>query len=135
MGEVISKTLSRDGKRIFLTARIRDAHSNLVKSNSVFWEAATVEAKVGIFKVEIDTPSVTAPAGRVAFHTPDGGGGPVKAGTVFTLLTKPQSATPVPKAKSAGAISSWFSVTGAAIRQACGRKRSCLLTTQTVAGA
>ena len=100
VGEVVSKTLSRDGKRIFLTARIRDAHSNLVKSNSVFWEAATVEAKVGIFKVEIDTPSVAAPAGRVAFHTPDGGGGPVKAGTVFTLSTKPPAPTSDAKAKS-----------------------------------
>lgn len=99
VGEVTSKTLSRDGKRILLTARIRDANSNLVKSNSVFWEAATVEAKVGIFKVEIDTPSVTAPAGRVAFHTPDGGGGPVKAGTVFTLLTKAPTIHPEPKAK------------------------------------
>jgi paraquat-inducible protein B len=100
VGVVTSKTLSRDGKRILLTARIRDAHSNLVKSNSVFWEAATVEAKVGIFKVEIDTPSVTAPAGRVAFHTPDGGGGPVKQGAVFTLLTKEPAAMPNPKAKS-----------------------------------
>lgn len=100
VGEVIAKKLSRDGKRIFLTARIRDEHSNLVKSNSVFWEEATVEAKVGFFKVEIDTPSVTAPAGRVAFHTPDGGARAVKERTTFALQPKqPEIQAEAPKAK------------------------------------
>lgn len=99
VGEIIAKKLSRDGKRIFLTARIRDEHSNLVKSNSVFWEEATVEAKVGFFKVEIDTPSITAPAGRIAFHTPDGGGRAVKERTTFSLQSK-QPATAVPPSEN-----------------------------------
>lgn len=100
VGEIISKKLSRDGKRIFLSARIRDEHSNLVRSNSMFWEEATVEAKVGFFKVEIDTPSITAPAGRVAFHTPDGGGRAVKEGSTFSLQSK-QPADVAPQAEPA----------------------------------
>jgi paraquat-inducible protein B len=89
VGEVVGKRLSRDGKRIFLTARIRDEHSNLVRSNSVFWDSTSVEAKVGLFKLKIDTPTVLDPAGRIAFHTPDDGGQPVKENKIFMLHPEP----------------------------------------------
>jgi paraquat-inducible protein B len=85
VGEVISKTLSKDGKKIFLNVRIREEHARLVRSNSVFWSDTTVEAKVGFFKVEVDRPTVIAPNGRIAFLTPDEGGAPVRKGKVFTL--------------------------------------------------
>lgn len=85
VGEVISKTLSADGKKIFLTARIREEYARLIRSNSVFWSDTTVEAKVGFFKIEVDRPTVIAPNGRIAFLTPDEGGAPVRKGKVFTL--------------------------------------------------
>jgi paraquat-inducible protein B len=88
VGEVVQKNLSQDGKRIFLTVRIREEYGKLVRTNSVFWEANTVEAKVGFFKVEIDRPSVMAPHGRVAFLTPDDGGEPVRKGKVFPLQSE-----------------------------------------------
>jgi paraquat-inducible protein B len=89
VGEVISKVLSQDGRRIFLTARIRDQHRNLVKTNSIFWDDATVEAKIGFLKVQIDAPSVIAPAGRISFHTPENGGVLAKKMTVFLLQSTP----------------------------------------------
>lgn len=71
VGEITQKILSPDGSEIRLTARIRDTHRNLVRESSVFWNASAVEARVGFFKVEIQAPSVIAPAGRVAFFTRD----------------------------------------------------------------
>ncbi|MEO5913599.1 MAG: MlaD family protein [Luteolibacter sp.] len=94
VGEVIAKTLSHDGKRILLTARIRDEHSNLVRANSVFWDATSVDAKIGFLKVEIDTPSVLAPNGRISFHTPDNRGGAVKENSVFALQSVPPAIKP-----------------------------------------
>lgn len=85
VGEVIAKTLSQDGKKISLTVRIRDEHAKLVRSNSVFWSDTSVEAKVGFLKVEVDRPTVIDPNGRIAFHTPDAGGVPVRKGKVFSL--------------------------------------------------
>ena len=96
VGEVIAKKLSSDGKRIILTARIQDDYSNLVRSNSMFWQAPTVEAKVGFFKVRIDNPSLVAPAGRIGFLTPDTGGTPVKKRSSFVLLAEPPRALPAP---------------------------------------
>lgn len=59
-----------------------------VRSNSVFWDVSTVEAKIGFLKVQIDTPPVLYPNGRIEFHTPDHGGVPVKGRTVFPLYPK-----------------------------------------------
>jgi paraquat-inducible protein B len=88
VGTVVSKTLSPDGKRIMLTARIRQDYSSLLRSNSVFWADNAIEGKFWIFKVTFDRPELVAPNGRVAFYTPDQGGGLVSKGKVFTLLSK-----------------------------------------------
>jgi len=100
VGEVISKKLSNNGKQIILTARIREEHSNLVRSNSVFWDSTRVEAKIGFLKVEIDSPTLLDPSGRIAFHTPDLVGRAVKQNTVFPLQPEQPrdfSDTPVPE--------------------------------------
>ncbi len=112
VGEVISKTLSRDGKRILLRARIRDEHRNLVRTNSVFWDSTRVDAKISFLKVEIDAPSVLAPNGRVDFRTPDQGGTQAKKETVFSLLPLPpafpvESLTPAPAPKPSKGPQTW----------------------------
>ena len=112
VGEVILKTLSRDGKRILLTARIRDEHRNLVRTNSVFWDSTRVEAKIGFLKVDIDTPNVLEPNGRIEFRTPDQGGVQAKKDTVFSLLSVPpafpvESAVPAPAPRPSRAPQSW----------------------------
>jgi paraquat-inducible protein B len=88
VGTVVGKTLSRDGRRILLTARIREEYGSLLRSNSVFWADNTIEGKIWIFKVKFDRPELIAPNGRVAFYTPGEGGGPVARGKVFPLLSK-----------------------------------------------
>jgi len=94
VGAVVSKTLSPDGKRILLVARIREDYRSLLRSNSVFWADNTIEGKVWFFKVKFDRPALVAPNGRIAFYTPDEGGGPVTKGKVFPLLSKQPSNTP-----------------------------------------
>ena len=95
VGTVVSKTLSQDGKRIRLTARIREDYRGLLRSNSVFWADNTIEGKIWIFKVKFDRPALVAPNGRVDFYTPDAGGGPVTKGKVFPLLSKqPRNTVP-----------------------------------------
>lgn len=89
VGEVVAKSLSLDGNKIILTARIREEYGKLVRSNSVFWSDMTVEAKVGFFKVEIDRPEVIAPNGRITFHTPNADAPPVRKGFVFALQPEP----------------------------------------------
>ncbi len=91
VGTVVGKTLSKDGKQIQLTARIRAEHRGLVRTSSVFWDAATVEAKLGFLKLQIRTPSVVAPSGRIAFLTPDTGGEPAKKKDVFQLMPRQPS--------------------------------------------
>ena len=114
VGEVISKTLSRNGKSILLKLRIRDEHRNLVRTNSVFWDSTRVDAKIGFLKVEIDTPSVIEPNGRVEFRTPDEGGMQAKKDTVFSLLPLPPAflvdspaATPAPTPKPFKGPQTW----------------------------
>ncbi len=112
VGEVIKKTLSQDGKRIYLTAKIREPHRDLVRTNSVFWDASMVEAKIGFLKVEIGTPSVVDPSGRLSFHTPDHGGVRAKKMSKFILLPDEpkfaaEAAQKVPKTKPTGAFRNW----------------------------
>lgn len=71
VGEVTQKHLSDDGRQIRLTARINESHRRLVRTNSVFWNASSVEARVGFLKIQIKAPSVVAPSGRIAFFSPD----------------------------------------------------------------
>ncbi len=88
VGEITQKNLSPDGRQIRLTARINESHRNLVRKNSVFWNASSVEARVGFLKIQIKAPSVVAPSGRVSFYTPGTGGTAVKEGSEFDLQDK-----------------------------------------------
>lgn len=88
VGEITQKNLSSDGRQIRLTARINESHRSLVRENSSFWNASSVEARVGFLKIQIKAPSVVAPSGRVAFFTPDTGAAAVKEGAEFDLQDK-----------------------------------------------
>lgn len=86
VGEVVEKTLTQDGAQILLRAKIREEFRHLVRESSVFWDATAIDAKVGFFKVQINAPSVVAPAGRVEFFTPEMDSPGVGAGSRFSLL-------------------------------------------------
>lgn len=88
VGSVLDKTLSPDGKQVILTAEVRPAYRQLVRADSKFWDASAINAKLGIFRVEIKTPNIVT-SGRVAFTTPDSGAEPAPQGATFTLLPKP----------------------------------------------
>jgi paraquat-inducible protein B len=88
VGTVLDKTLSPDGKQVILTAEVRPDYRNLVRTDSKFWDASALNAKLGIFRVEIKTPAIVS-SGRVAFTTPDSAAEPAPQGTTFTLLPKP----------------------------------------------
>ena len=89
VGEITEKKLADSGNEILLTAVIFPDYKKFVRSNSVFWDATRVRAKVGFFQVEIDAPTLVDPHGKVAFFTAEKGGEPVRQNTLFPLADKP----------------------------------------------
>ncbi len=89
VGEVTDKKLSKDAKEIVLTAKIRNEYRQLVRANSQFWDSTGVVAKIGIFKVQVQAPTLVGPEGKVSFFTPEPEGAAAKSGTSFTLQEKP----------------------------------------------
>ncbi len=88
VGKVVEKTLSSDGTKVVLTASIAQKHRDLIRENTVFWDAGDIQAQVGFFKVKVDTPSIVAPDGKIALFTPGPSGAPAREGSVFPLSQK-----------------------------------------------
>lgn len=85
VGKIVEKTLSPDGTRVVLTASIDRKYRDLIRENTVFWDAGDIQAQVGFFKVKVDTPSIIAPDGKIAFFTPGAARAPAREGAVFPL--------------------------------------------------
>ncbi|MBN8711243.1 MAG: hypothetical protein BGO12_06015 [Verrucomicrobia bacterium 61-8] len=85
VGDVTTKTLSPDNSRVLLTVVIDPKYRDLVRQNSVFWNASEPEAKIGFLRLKVDAPTLSGIAGRIAFGTPDKPGPPARPGQVFEL--------------------------------------------------
>jgi len=85
VGEVTTKTLSPENDRVLLTVVIDPKYRDLVRQNSVFWNASEPEAKIGFLRLKVDAPTLAGIAGRIAFGNPDKPGPPAKPGQVFEL--------------------------------------------------
>lgn len=85
VGEISSKTLSPDGSEIRLHGLVFKDYEHLVRSNSLFWDASGVEAKIGFIQLKINAPTVLKPSGEVAFLTPEEGGASVSKNHAFPL--------------------------------------------------
>lgn len=86
VGDVTAKTLSRDGKQVFLTLAIDPRYQNLVREGSRFWDACVLQIHLGFIKLRIRAPLMSSINGQIQFDTPDDSGRPVGAGHTFDLL-------------------------------------------------
>lgn len=86
VGRIGSHELSPDARTVLVRAVIEDRYRDLVRSNSVFWNASGIHAKLGLGGLDIQTESLEAlMAGGVAFATPNRPGAAVRTGAVFRL--------------------------------------------------
>jgi paraquat-inducible protein B len=86
VGAVVSHELAKDGKKVRIHVNVERKHASLVRSNSVFWNAGGISAKLGLTGLHIHAESLKALlTGGIAFATPPQPGHPVSAGSVFPL--------------------------------------------------
>lgn len=92
VGKIQHVALSDDATSVDLTALIDPEYVNLIRSNTVFWNASGIKAHFGLFSgATIDVESLGALiSGGVALATPDSGGQAVSAGAVFELHDQPK---------------------------------------------
>jgi paraquat-inducible protein B len=86
VGAVVSNELSSDGTRVRIRINVEKRYAALVRSNSVFWNASGVSAKLGLTGIHIHAESLKSLlAGGIAFATPPKPGQTVSEGSVFKL--------------------------------------------------
>lgn len=92
VGRVTAKTLSSDGRQIMLTVVVERKYRHLVRANSKFWDSSGLKASMGFLQFRIQTESIMAPDGRIAFATPDNAtmGSAAKSGDSFDLNHEPR---------------------------------------------
>ena len=92
VGRVTGKSLSSDGRQIMLTIVVEKKYRHLVRANSKFWDSSGLKASMGILQFRIQTESIMAPDGRIAFATPDNSamGSSAKSGDSFQLNHEPR---------------------------------------------
>jgi paraquat-inducible protein B len=91
VGEVIGKTLAPDGSLVILDVLIDEEQRDLVRQNSVFWDASAIDGSLGFIKFRIHTPLLIAAEGRLAFsNPPHSPAPPAKRGTTFELQRRPR---------------------------------------------
>lgn len=89
VGEITHRSLSPDGSTVVLKGKIYSEFAHLVQTNSIFWDASDLKAKIGFVQLSIQTPGILAASGQIAFYNPPKGGEPAPAKTNFSLATKP----------------------------------------------
>ena len=91
IGKLGKHALRPDGRRVLVDALIDAEHAELVRDNTVFWNAAGLDAHLSLRGLKIQTESLEAfIEGGVALATPDPAGSSVEAGQTFVLHTKAQ---------------------------------------------
>jgi paraquat-inducible protein B len=91
VGAVVSHELSEDGSRVRVRVNIEPRYATMVRSNSIFWNAGGITAKLGLTGLKVHAESVKALlSGGIAFATPPKPGHTVKAGSVFQLHPEPK---------------------------------------------
>lgn len=95
VGRIVSTGLSPDAKMAEMRALIFNQYKNLVRENSVFWNAGGVNASFGFLGMGATlnvAPLEALIAGGVSFATPAGPqlAAPAKPGKIFPVADKPQ---------------------------------------------
>lgn len=93
VGEVTGFGLAKTANHIYLETAIEYKYAPLVRTNTKFWNASGIRAKLGLTGVKIQAESILAILeGGIAFATPDNEwlGEPVENGAVFKLHDSPE---------------------------------------------
>jgi paraquat-inducible protein B len=90
VGSVMDTDFTKTAQAVVVHIKIREEHVNLVRTNTEFWDASGLKAKIGLFGAKISVDSLqTLMSGGIAFATPEPPGPPAKDDAEFTL--NPQS--------------------------------------------
>jgi paraquat-inducible protein B len=75
-----------------LTIVVEKKYRHLVRVNSKFWNASGLKASLGFLQFRIQTESIMAPDGRIAFATPDNAamGAAAADGASFDMSQSPR---------------------------------------------
>ena len=86
VGTVVRHALHPDAESVGILLSIDHQYNELVRDNTVFWNASGISAKLGLTGLRIQTESLASLLkGGIAFATPDNPGNVVAEGSVFKL--------------------------------------------------
>lgn len=86
IGEIYRTHLAADARAVRLYAYIEAPYRNLIRTDSVFWNASGLDVEVGLFGTQISAESITSIlAGGIAVATPENPGPPVADGVLYQL--------------------------------------------------
>lgn len=92
VGAVTEAGLARTGQSVFIRVKIEPQYEKLVRTNSKFWEASGVHAKLGLLGGNISVDSLQAfLKGGIAFATPGDPGGQARPGAAYVLSPKAEA--------------------------------------------
>ncbi len=90
VGQVTKVTLSKTAQTIIVQINIPYKFVRLIRSNTVFWKKAGIQANLGLFSSEVKINSLESILkGGIDFFTPNNFGPIAKPQATFTLLAKP----------------------------------------------
>lgn len=87
VGSVLAYRLSPDNEFILIDVNIADTYTDLVRTNSKFWNSSGITVKGGISGLMVHAESLESLiSGGLSFETPENKGAPVASGQEFTLF-------------------------------------------------
>ena len=89
VGSVESLALNDDATAVNVHVRIQRQYADLVRQNTVFWNAGGLDVSLKLFGINVSAESMRSLiVGGIAFATPSPPGGVVASNTVFALQDK-----------------------------------------------
>jgi paraquat-inducible protein B len=93
VGAVTEAELDRTGQAVLIRIKVEERFGRFVRTNSKFWEASGIHAKLGLFGGNISVDSLQAfVKGGIAFATPDKPAERAKSGADFVLYPQAEPA-------------------------------------------
>ncbi|WP_136681363.1 MlaD family protein [Neptunomonas sp. XY-337] len=87
VGEVLSHSLSKDGKEVLIEVYIEPRYTHLIRENTRFWNAGGIKVKADLPKIDIEVGSLASLiAGGIHFSTPQTDSPAAQSGALFTLF-------------------------------------------------
>jgi paraquat-inducible protein B len=90
VGSITKVTLSKSAQDVLVQVNIQNKYTRIIRTNTVFWRKLAVQAKLGLFKSELNISSMDSLLhGGIELFTPDPPGEIAKHSSHFPLLHVP----------------------------------------------